>query len=245
MHTAAAGVMAKPSMLGQVWNVQRPKIIAAALALLIGAVLFLVFDTDFFYIFNLQVTGTRYLTSAEVEKASGVVNYNIFFVDARAVEQALAKLPEVKSVRVTSRIPNQVSVDIEERKPEITWLRGNEMYWVDASGIGFRARANLAELSVVRDLDQNPVKPGQRFQPDAVAAYWAYRAAFPDGPRSLEWSAARGLMFVDEHGWRIYLGGADEMAGKIVKLRALVPQLVARNARIAFIDLGRGDPYYQ
>jgi hypothetical protein len=35
------------------------------------------------------------------------------------------------------------------------------------------------------------------------------------------------------------------MAGKMAILRALVAQLVAQNARIRFIDLGKGDPYFQ
>ncbi len=237
--------MPKPSLLGQTWRAQRPKIFALMLTLLVGAGLCLAFATDTFYVFDLQVTGTRTLTLAEVEKASGIVGYNLFFIDARAVEQALAKLPEVKSARVTTRIPNQVTVDIEERKPEITWLRGGEMYWVDAAGSAFRARAHLAELPVLRDLDQNPIIPGQRAQPDAVAAFWTFRAAYPDGPRSLEWSAARGLTFTDERGWRIYLGDAEEMAGKVATLRALVQQLVSRNVRVQFIDFSKGDPYYK
>jgi cell division septal protein FtsQ len=224
---------------------QRSKLIALALIVLIAAVTFFVFITDTFYVYHLEIAGMRNLTAAEVQPASGVMGHNIFFVEARSVERAIAKLPEVKSVRVTTGIPSRVSVDIVERKPEISWLRGNEVYWVDLDGIGFRARTNLAELPVIRDLDQKAIKLGERVYPDAVNAFWEFRAAYPSGPRSVEWSAARGLAFTDERGWRIYMGDANEMAGKVAKLRALVAQLVAQNARIRFIDLGRGEPYYQ
>ena len=211
----------------------------------LGVALYVLFDMDTFYVYDLQVNGLKYLTPVEAQKASGILGYNILFVDSRAVERALAKLPEIKTVHVNSSLPNQVAVDIEERKPEITWLRGNETYWVDVNGIGFRARANLAELPTMRDLDQTPVKPGSLVKADALNAFWEFRRAFPDGPRALEWSAARGLAYTDEHGWKIYLGGADEMAGKVAKLRVLVAQLVAQNVKIKFIDLGKGDPYYQ
>ena len=67
----------------------------------------------------------------------------------------------------------------------------------------------------------------------------------PESPRNLEWSAARGISFADGHGWKIYLGDANDMPGKIAMLRTLIAQLSAQNARIRFIDLGKGDPYYQ
>ena len=213
--------------------------------MLVIAALFVVFDTDWFYVYSLNINGVKYLTSDDVQKASGVMQYNIFFINAHDVERALVKLPEAKSVSVNTMLPNQVTVNIEERKPQVTWLRGNETYWVDSDGISFRARTNLADLPVVRDLDQSPIKLGQGVNANELAAFWAFRAAWADGPRSFEWSAARGLAYTDEHGWKIYLGNADEMAGKIAKLRVLLAQLAAQNAKIKFIDLGKGDPFYQ
>ncbi len=233
-----------PSLAG-VWNAQRPKMVAGMFALLIVGVLFEFFNGDAFYVYGFDVTGTRFLTQAEVERASGVIGYNIFFIDARAVERALEKMPEVKSARVTTGLPSRVNVAIEERVPELIWLRGAETYWVTADGMVLRARANLTQLPSIRDLDQTAVKPEQRLQSDALDAYRALRAAWPEAPRAFEWSAARGLAYTDEHGWKIYLGDASEMAGKLAKLRALVPQLVSQNAKIKFIDVSKGDPFYQ
>lgn len=245
LQTAAAGVMPRALPLVKGWRPPRSKMLAAALTACLGLALFVLFDTDNFYVYDLQISGLQYLTPAEAQQASGVRGYNIFFVDARAVERALAKLPAVQTARVTSSLPNQVAIVIEERKPTLTWLRGNEMYWVDASGISFRARANLADLPVLRDLDQTPVQPGVPVKADALETFWELQSAYPDGPRALEWSKARGLAYTDEHGWKIYLGDANVMAGKVATLRALVAQLVAQHAQIKFIDLGQGDPYYQ
>ncbi|MDE3089977.1 MAG: FtsQ-type POTRA domain-containing protein [Chloroflexota bacterium] len=226
-------------------STQRQKVAASVLMLLVLAVLFEFFNGDWFYVYALDVNGIQYLSQGEVERASGVIGYNIFFVDAHAVERALAKLPEVKSVRVTTGLPQRVTVSVEERAPDVIWLRGAEAYWVDAEGIVFRARANLTTLPSIRDLDQVTVKPGQPVAPDAFAASRALRAVWPDAPRAFEWSTARGLAYTDEHGWKIYLGDASEMAGKLATLRALVPQLLSQNAKIKFIDLSKGDPFYQ
>lgn len=247
MHTTTATGRVRPALPGiaELWNAQRPRIIAGALTLLLIGVVFEFFNGDLFYVYGLQVTGLQFLTEPEVERASGIISYNIFFVDARSAERALTKLPEVKSARVTAGLPNRVAVEIDERQPQITWLRGAESYWVDSDGIIFRARANLTQLPSIRDLDQTTVKPGQPARPDAINAYRALLPLWPQAPRAYEWSAARGLAYTDEHGWKIYLGDATEMAGKLVTLRTLVPRLVSQNVRIRFIDLGKGDPFYQ
>ena len=245
MNTIAQGTLSAPSALNNLWTTQRAKIFAVAVILALVVVVYVFFGLDYFYVYNFNIVGAQYLTTAEIEKASGVGGYSIFFIDARAVERALTKLPEVKSANVATRLPNQVTMEIQERQPQIVWQRGNESYWIDADGVFFRARANLAQLPVMRDLDQGVVKPGERAQANAVAAFWALRDAMPESPRNLEWSAARGISFTDGHGWKIYLGDANDMPGKIATLRTLIAQLSAQNARIRFIDLGKGDPYYQ
>jgi cell division protein FtsQ len=231
--------------LAQLWYLHRAKIIASVFATIVIGVLFESFNSDQFYVYGLEVTGVQFLTKAEVERASGVIGYNIFFVDRRSVERSLAKMPEVRSAEVTTGLTNRVVVNVDERQPEITWLRGAESYWVDDDGILFRARASLTQLPSIRDLDQTTVKPGQPVLPAAIAAYRALRDTWPDAPRAYEWSTARGLAYTDEHGWKIYLGDASEMAGKLAKFRALVPQLTGRNVRIQFVDLSKGDPFYQ
>lgn len=246
LHTMAARVLpAAPTVTREVWRARRPKLVALALMLLATTALLTFFNTDLFYVFNFQITGLKYLNSAEVERASGIAGYNIFFIESQAVERALSRLPEVKSVQVTTALPNRVVIEIEERQPEVTWLRGSESYWVGADDIAFRARTNLPQQVTLRDLDQSPVKLGQKVSPDGMAATRALRDAWPDAPRALEWSDARGLAFGDEHGWKIYLGDAIEMAGKVAKYRALASQLAAQNIKIKFIDLSKGDPYYQ
>ncbi len=247
LHAATPTSRARPVLPGIAdgWRLYRQKIAAAGLALLVIAALFEFFNGDAFYVYGGQVTGLQFMSKTEIERASGVIGYNIFFIDARAVERTLAKLPEVKSVRVSTGLLNQFAIAVDERTPEIVWLRGVETYWVDGDGIIFKARANLTQLPALRDLDQATVKPGQPAPPDAINAYRAVRALWPAAPRAFEWSAARGLSYTDEHGWKIYLGDANQMAGKLVTLRALVPQLISQNAKIKFIDLSKGDPFYQ
>lgn len=245
LQTTAARTLGAPSVLERLGAIPRPKIVALGGLLALATILYAFFDTDYFYVFQFNIVGTRFVTNGEVEKASGIRGYNVFFIDARAVERALVQIPEVKSARVTVRLPNVVTMEIVERQPIGVWQRGDTAYWVDSEGVLVRVRASIPELPSVRDLDAGTLVLGQRAPANAFAAFVALRAAMPDSPRALEWSSARGIAFTDERGWKIYLGTAEDMPGKIAILRALVAQLVAQNARIRFIDLGKGTPYYQ
>lgn len=241
----APAIDMRPSPWGILGKIPQSKGFALVLIVLFGVGLYLFFDLDMFYVDRFEVAGLQYVTLSEVEKASGFLHYNIFFVDARAAERAISKMPEVKSAQVSTALPNHLIVKIEERQPELIWQRGPENYWVDAEGMVFRARMNSANLPTLRDADTSPIKLGQKLYPAPLAAYRSLIAEWKDAPRTLEWSNLRGLAYTDEHGWKIYLGDASEMAGKLAKLRALVPQLMGKNPPVKFIDVGKGDPYYQ
>ncbi len=234
-----------PRPSNETWQAARPRVLGLAIALLFGSAVFAFFNFDFFYIFEPDVIGLHNLSKEQVVSASSITGYNVFFVDGASVERALSRLPEIQSVRVIPGLPNRLSIQITEREPEVAWQRGAERYWVDAEGIVFRTSEEKPELATLSDLDQTPVKPGGRVTSKALDAYHALLTAMPEAPRQLEWSTARGLAFTDERGWKIYLGDEMGMAGKVTKFRALVQHLQAQKVQIKFIDLGKGDPYYQ
>jgi len=240
-----AGAVARQSTGQDFWLTQRTRLILAALVSLLVMLLFLFFGTEHFYVYTIAISGNKYVSTPEIESISGIKNYSIFFVDAGAVEERLNKLPEFKSVRVSSRLPNQVTITLEERAPEITWMRGNEAYWIAGDGVVLTARVRLTDLPLIQDLDQTPIKPGDFAPRDAVNAFWALREAWSSSPRAFEWSYARGLAYTDDHGWKIYLGNADDMPEKIFRLREITRELLEKKIAVRFIDVGRGQPFYQ
>jgi len=223
----------------------RPKIIALLLLALLTLGLYEFFIDEWFFIERVDVQGLNILTQRDVERAAGARGYNIYFLDPTQVERAMSVLPEIKSAHVMLGVPNSMLVQIEERTPELIWFKGDGAYWVDADGIAFKARSPRTDLPTVRDFDPTGVQPGKRVAPAAFNAIQAVRKAWQQSPKNFEWTASNGLAAIDEHGWKIIFGDANDMDLKIVKLKALLARLVAQGARIKFIDLGKGEPFYQ
>ncbi len=221
------------------------KLSAVALALVVVMTLAAFYNADTFYIYDFEASGLQQLSKTDLERSADFVGFNVFFLDPKTIEHALGQVPEIRSTKVMVGFPNRLRIEVQEREPWVTWVTGSESYWVDAGGVGFRARFNRSDLPTVRDLDQAPVRAGERVHPSGIAAVRALFTAWPSAPRQTEWSNSKGLAIVESHGWKVYLGNADEMDGKITKLRVLTGLLLSQNAKIKFIDLGKGDPFYQ
>ncbi len=237
--------MALPAIQSGDWKHRLPKLVALALALVDIILLISYFNADQFYVSEPELRGSKYMAAADVLPASGAIGYNIFFVEPNQVARAISALPEVKSVSVGTSIPNRVVISVKEREPKLIWQRGAETYWVDDEGVALRVKAELTNLPIVRDLDQTPVKIGQKAPVAGTAAALGLRENWTDAPRMLEWSNARGISFTNERGWKVYLGDAADMQGKMAKYRACVAMLVQQQIQIKFLDLGKGEPYYQ
>ncbi|MGB8646444.1 MAG: FtsQ-type POTRA domain-containing protein [Anaerolineae bacterium] len=227
------------------WRASRPKFFAGVLMVVLAIALFQLFGVSTFFVDGVNWTGNRYMSANELTQASGVLGWNIFFVDPQEIQANLKKLPEIQDARVSLALPNTVNVQVTERAPSFVWQTGNATYWVDQEGIAFQARANLNGIMWVKDLDSMPVKLGARVNADAFNAAVGLHNAWPDGPQAFEWSDAHGLAVRDQHGWLIYFGRAIQMANKLTELQIISTQIVKENRSITFIDLGSGLPYFQ
>ncbi len=227
------------------WRAGRLKFFAALVLAVLALGLFQLFSLPTFFVENITWTGSRFLSPDELNRAAGIQGWNIFFISPDEVESALVKLPEIQAANVSLALPNTVSVEVSERTPSFVWQSGDNTYWVDQGGVAFQVRANLEGIMWVRDMDSRPVKLGERVNADGFNAVVSLHNAWPDGPRLFEWSDARGLSVLDQHGWLIYFGRANQMADKVAELRIITDQIAKDNRKISFIDLGSGLPYFQ
>src|SRR5215210_1006090 len=85
------------------------------------------FATSAEYIVNsVTVEGSKVLSVEQANEIAGVQGQNIFLVDAASVQKRLAeKAALLKGVTVETRLPNQVIVHVQERRPAIVWVIGD------------------------------------------------------------------------------------------------------------------------
>ncbi len=242
---AAPRIVLNPWGTTRDWRASRPKFVAALLIVLLGGALYAMFSLDIFFVGEPVVIGNKIVPTAEIQEASGMRGWNIFFVEPRTVENAVKTLPEFSQVQTYITLPNVVEIYTTERQPRFVWEVGGKNYWVDQEGIAMRPRGVVPNGWHVRDAEGNALAYGERVDPDAFNAAASLINAWQNAPRFFEWTRAHGLTIRDEHGWLVYFGSASQMDDKVTALHIVTTQLLKDNRTVAFIDLGSGLPYYQ
>jgi hypothetical protein len=107
---------------------------------------------------------------------------------------------------------------------------------VDQDGVVHSARNGVQDVLTLESSDVQPPPPGQRVDPDLMAAIVAAAQALPE-VRILRVSAARGLEFTDASGYPVYLGTGTNMADRVVVWRALRDDLASRGIEPLYIDV--------
>ncbi len=75
---------------------------------------------------GVQVHGSKLLSVDQANAIAGVQGQNIFTIDPKEVQARLAlKAALLKGVTVDTLLPNQVIINVQERRPAIVWVVGD------------------------------------------------------------------------------------------------------------------------
>jgi hypothetical protein len=238
-----------------------------AMVLLAGAG-WVVYDSassDRFRVHSVTVQGNVLLSRAEVESAAAITGVNVFWVDRAQVAARLRTLTLVQRAEVSATLPDTVEISIVERQPAAFWVSGERSYLVDREGVILKAvdaetqqaRAcagqpcdpRLAPLPTVAQLDGQPLTPGDRVDPNALATSARLAALLPAvgvEPLGFEWSHDFGLEVPTRDGWRARFDGGGNVDLQVASLRTIRDEITRTRSVAELIDVRFQDrPYFR
>jgi cell division septal protein FtsQ len=213
-----------------------PRVGSLLLALASLAALAYMFFSDDFYVFDIAVQGNSLVTAEQVFRQSEIEGYSIFFIDPATTEDRIRAIPDVRETTVEVSLPNVMVIDLQERQARAIWQIGEQRYGVDDEGMAVSLRGETEPGITIKDLDASPIKLGQQVNLDVVTAAETYHALLP-AIKELEYTQEHGISYLNEHGWRVYLGDGEGAELKVAVVDALVKELTARAAAVDLIDV--------
>ncbi len=127
---------------------------------------------------SVEVYGLHRLSSEAINAAIHVENLSIIEVNPDQVKEKLAStFPELTDVQVNVELPNAVTVTATERQPLLAIAKGDQVSWVDASGVIFPARGDAGKLITIQAESDLPLAPA----PIDPAQFATQEAASADG----------------------------------------------------------------
>ena len=217
-----------------------PVVKIPAAVLLVGTVWLVVrLMTDArFQVRQVEIRGVQHLVTAQVAEMVDVVGRNIFLVRAQVLaHEVLLRYDCIETVDVRCRLPDRVTVTVQEKDVALAWQSGGRYWWLGPQGEVLGETDDPGNLVVVRDAG------GVAPDPDGYVAGIPVALAQGLGRvvsanRRYDYTPDTGLVvYVTTEGWPVYLGHEGDPARKVALMRSLVDSLLSRGIRAEYIDL--------
>src|SRR5512140_1344502 len=194
----------------------RSRLPGILVSLLLGIALYLAATLPIFHAAAPQISGNERISADEINAALGSTGQSIFILTGDDLESRLRlNFPDLEAVHVSVSLPNNVEVQVTERKPVVLWQQGNGMTWIDASGVAFRPRGAAPGLVAVAaqaapptspsTAPVDPLTPTPFISADLVQAIRTIASDVPQGT-VMEYDPKYGLGWSDSRGWKVYFG---------------------------------------
>jgi hypothetical protein len=134
------------------------RLLSGFLVLLIGAALYIAWNSPALKINQLKLVGNNRVSSADIQAILNLNGQQIFAVDPNLiVKKITASFPEVTNVTAEIQSPADVIVSFDERTPVITWQFNKTSYWVDPTGFIFMPHGKLTTPVNIQANEPPPV----------------------------------------------------------------------------------------
>ncbi|MEP7289512.1 MAG: FtsQ-type POTRA domain-containing protein [Chloroflexota bacterium] len=233
---------------------------SGAIALVLLFVLFLFFTRDAFFIHEIYVGGTKYLTPPEIFERSGLAKMHLFWVDPVEIEARLEQDASIANANVAvGWPPNMIQITITEREPALIWEQAGLRVWVDVRGRVMALRRD--EKDLVRVIVEKPLKtvqagkcplmgmdevlgPGSCIDPNIVAGVLQFKALYPN-VTEVVYDPSKGLGYHQGGGWLLWFGDGTDIVTKMAVYNKTIESILAQGKQPIEINVSDPDaPYY-
>ena len=252
-------------------NVRLPwRVLSVLIAIACSVAIYYFQLSDLFKVRSISMAGTNRISQEALLNAMKIENSSMMDLQPDALQaKILAAFPEIRDVKIMTRLPNEVNILITERQPLITWfLNEKPAYWIDEEGYTFPIRGEQIgtpffiyadgeppyPLGYPMELQVNPTlskqSPRLKLNPsvdsDFVLSVQKLNERLPES-YTLKYEMAKGLAWQDPNGWTVYFGNRSaDMDQKLNEYDAIVKAILDKNLQPSMVSMQfLHAPYFQ
>ncbi len=195
---------------------------------------------------QVEVTGAATVSADDLRDIVGAEGESMLTVDFADAEARIGQMPQVQSVTIERQWPQTVKITVVERAPWATWAIGDAAYVIDSEGIVLGGVAAPDGSPTITATDSTGIlAPGDKVDSGAVALTRALLEEVPArlqlSVASLEWSNASGLSLTTDAGYRVVVGGHEDMEYKFAVWQQIEASVGREVMNGHVLDLRFGD----
>jgi len=209
--------------------------------LIMGGIM--LYNSSYLEISLITVTGNQRLSAAQIVEASGLEGQNILTADINKATEAVQQLQLVKRATLERKLPNEVTITIEERKPYAVWQVKDKRYTIDDEGVVLSLPSKEGFITI-EEVNGEALSPGSqvdvRMVPLAERLIQRLPQEIGAKAQRFEYVKNGGLVVVTDKGWRARFGDEEDFDFKLAIWKAILDQAAKTKARINHVDLRFG-----
>ena len=213
------------------------RILSFLLTALFTAGIFIGWNSPRYRVSIVKIDGLQRLDSESILASLDILGQRIFLIEPAKIRESIAKdFPELKEIKISISLPDQVKVSTIERQPELAWKYENHTLWVDAEGYLLPPRGNAGDLLTIisdkhppfyipdyhislageKKLHKSLIIKGDS---DKLALFKFYKRIDPSlyqavleletqlpEEKNLLYDSRHGLGWYDTRGWQVFIG---------------------------------------
>ena len=241
-----------------------PRLISAILAVLMGILLIVIWNSNTFVVTGAEFSGISRLNESDLNSVFPYAGQTIFNIIPKDVENSLiSHFPDIENIKVRIGFPNRIFAAITERTPVLLWVnQDGSQSWIDANGYSFPVDGEVEGLIAVTSFG-NPLVPEVSapegsdtenvsstitpfIQSTLLTNIIELNKLAPEGA-SISYNPKYGLGWKDPHGWRVYFGeNTLNVALKMDIYQAIIDKLTQLGIQPTMISVEYLDaPFYR
>jgi cell division protein FtsQ len=193
------------------------------------------------------VQGVQALSVEDVVQLAGASGESIWLVDGEQIAVRLGESAYVEAASVSVALPDRLTIQVTERRPEVRWRAQGTNYLVAADGrvLGVDQSTTLTNTLVIDDRSPRQLAPNDRVDADALKLSQLIAVRLPAevgvSPASIGWDLGTGVFITTGDQRTIVFGEIDQFDQKL----AILDMLLQDGTAFTYLDLRPSTPYYR
>jgi cell division septal protein FtsQ len=175
-----------------------------------------------FVVRDIRVVGAQTLPAQAIADLSAARGHSIWFVETGAIAERLRSNAYIERADAYLALPDQLTISVAERRPELRWRSGDTLYLLDANGrvLSSDASAPLTDTLVIEDRSHRELRPNDIVDPLALKLGRAVALRLPAElnltPAVIGWDGDNGIVVTTADSRTIVFGRGERPVVAVV-----------------------------
>jgi len=183
------------------------------------------------------------------QKAAVKLGENIFFADKSVICANVRKIPQIKTVSVSGKLPTSILISVQERKPFAVAVIDGRNIIIDDEGVVLGEMEKIAKIKNIADIGSLPMVTGlsqtsyknkrinKNIVKDISKVVFEINKSFAGRKASINMEKTEEIEIMLDESLKLKIGDVDDIDKKLGVFNTIMTNLGDKQKSVEYVDL--------